>query len=241
MKRFHTFCTQYNIASPFPVTEFVLCSFAVYLADECLSPQTGKTYLAGIRNTQLSLGLPDPRDQSSLPLLKRVQAGISRVRLQRGATAKIRLPITPQILRRIRQTLENTSHPKSRLIWAVCCTAFFGFFRLGELLLDSQSAFAQHTHLAWGDVAVDDPGNPKMLRFHLKQCKTDQFGTGVDLVLGRTGSDLCPVAAVLGYSAGRGDRPGPLFIDSTNKPLLKHTFVEEIRNTRYSPRPVCRT
>ena len=229
MKRFHAFCTRYNIASPFPVTEYLLCSFASYLANEGLSPQTGKTYLAGIRNMQLSLGLPDPRDKSSLPVLKRVQAGISRVRLQRGASAKIRLPITPQLLRRIRQRLDTTTHPNRQLIWAVCCAAFFGFFRLGELLLESQSTFAQNIHLAWGDVAVDDPGNPKMLRFHLKQSKADQFGTGVDVVLGRTYSDICPVAAVLGYFTGRGDRSGPLFVDSAGKPLLKHTFVGEIR------------
>lgn len=48
-------------------------------------------------------------------------------------------------------------------------------------------------------------------------------------MLGRTYSDLCPVAAVLGYFASRGDRPGPLFIYLTGKPLLKKTFVGEIR------------
>ena len=68
-----------------------------------------------------------------------------------------------------------------------------------------------------------------MLRIHLKQSKTDQVGAGVDVVLGRTHSDLCPVAAVLGYFALRGDRPGPLFIDSAGSPLLKRTFVGDIR------------
>lgn len=37
--------------------------------------ETGKSYLSTLRSMQISLGLPDPREQSSLSILKRVQAG----------------------------------------------------------------------------------------------------------------------------------------------------------------------
>jgi hypothetical protein len=47
-----------------------------------------------VRNMQLSLGLPDPRDHSSVPLLKRVMAGISRARLSKRQGPCVRLPIT---------------------------------------------------------------------------------------------------------------------------------------------------
>ena len=79
---FHTFCIKYDIATPFPVTEQLLCYFSVHMADQGLSPQTGRSYLAAMRSMQISLGPPDPRDQSSMPLLKRVQAGIRRVRVE---------------------------------------------------------------------------------------------------------------------------------------------------------------
>jgi len=245
IKRFNTFCTKYNIIDPFPVTEYTLCCFTAYLANEGLSPQTGKTYLAGVRNMQLSLGLPDPRDQSSLPILKRVQAGISRVRLRQGTPAKIRLPITAPLLLRIKHHLESSSHPCKLALWAVCCTAFFGFFRLGELLLDAQATFDSSTHLAWGDIAVDNPTNPTMLRVHLKRSKTDQFGTGADIVLGRTDANLCPVAAVLGYIAIRGCQPGPFFTDGSEKPLLKSAFIacrdmQDPGHPRDTPRLICR-
>ena len=114
-----------------------MCSFAAYLEDEGLSPQTGKTYLAAVRNMQISLGLPDPREESV------VQAGISRARLLKGAPAMIRLPITAQLLGQIRTSLEKSSHRE-------CCTAFFGFFQLGELLTESAIGFNQRLHLAWG-------------------------------------------------------------------------------------------
>ena len=111
-RRFHNFCTKYNVWNPFPVSESLLCSFVAFLADDGLAPQTCKSYLAAVRNMQLSLGLPDPRDQSSLPVLKRVQAGISRTRMLRGAQARIRLPITINILEKICVHLSSSSDPE---------------------------------------------------------------------------------------------------------------------------------
>ena len=229
MKKFWSFCDHYNIADPFPVTEHLLCAFSAYMADGGLTAQTIKSYLAAVRNTQLSLGLPDPREQSSMPTLKRVQAGIARTRLGRGHPSKIRLPITAKILRQIKQNLEQVAHPEKLVLWAVCCTAFFGFFRLGELLLPSSTAFNPRLHMAWGDMAVDNPQATSMVRFRLKQSKTDQFGRGVDVIVGRTGLDLCPVAAVLAYVAERGDQPGPFFLTTAKTPLTKQAFVGVVR------------
>ena len=97
VKHFHTFGTLFNMTKPFPITEHLLCCFAAHLADKGLSPQTGKTYLAGVRNMQLSLGLPDPRDESSLQMFRYV--GVSKVKgKSKETSARIRLLITtPQI------------------------------------------------------------------------------------------------------------------------------------------------
>ena len=191
MKRFHSFCGVYNIFTPFPVTEQLLCSFAAFLADQGLAPQTVKSYLSAVCNSQISLGLPDPRDQSSLPILKRIQDGIARLRMLKGSPPQVRLPITAHILARIQQALAASSDPDKYLVWVVATTAFFGFFRLGELLPD----------LAWGDVAVDNHTKPSMIQVHLKKSKTNQFGPGMDIILGFTGTPLCPVSAILQYIA----------------------------------------
>ena len=45
---------------PLPVNEQLLRQFAAFLAQQGLSSQTVKTYLAAIRNLQISLGFPDP-------------------------------------------------------------------------------------------------------------------------------------------------------------------------------------
>ena len=127
-RRFHNFCMKYNLMNPFPVTEKLLCSLIAFLANEGLAPQTCKSYLAAVRNVQLSLGLPDPREQSSLPVLKRVQAGISRARMLKGAQARIRLPITIHILEKLFDQHMASSNPERVVIWAVPSIVFFGFF-----------------------------------------------------------------------------------------------------------------
>ena len=142
MNRFHLMCATYNITDPFPATERTLCRFAVFLANEGMAPQSIRTYLSALRNTQISMGYPDPRDQSSLPVLKRVQAGIKRAHAEQGGCrSRIRLPITVSMLRAIREHLSAAEDGDRELVWAVAALAFFGFFHLGELLLDKDEAY----------------------------------------------------------------------------------------------------
>ena len=79
-----------------------------------------------------------------------------------------------------------------------------------------------------------------MLRIHLNRSKCDQFGRGADIFVGRTGNELCPVAAALAFLAVRGGAPGPLFTDAGQQPLRKAKFVATIREIwgdRTNPRP----
>ena len=208
----------------------MLCCYASHLADNNLAPQTIKLYFAAVWNVQIAMGLPDPREHSSLPLLKRIQTGISRLHAQKGLKQRIRLPITAPLLRQIKSALEHSESADRVTWWAICCTAFFGFFRLGELLVDKPTAFCQATDLAWGNVSLDNQANPRMICIHLKKSKTDQFGKGSDVVLGWTDKDLCPVAALLNFVIIWGTQPGPLFIDSKKEVVTKSRFIAELRN-----------
>ena len=61
--------------------------------------------------------------------LEQVLRGIKKEQTYRLPT-KIRLSITIQIMRQIKKLQLQTSHDyNSILMWAVCCTAFFGFLR----------------------------------------------------------------------------------------------------------------
>ena len=230
IKKFGTFCSCFNVISPFPVSEPILCYFATYLASQGLAPGTVKVYLAGIRHTQITLGLPEPREFSSLPRLRLVQEGIRRTHTQRASgPQRIRLPITPAILEKLRthwQAYQNFDHT---MLWATAATCFFGFFRAGEITIPTAGSFVQEHHLAWGDVAADSEKRPSIIRVHLKKSKTDQIGKGVDVYLGRTGSSICPVEAVVAYVAVRGDSPGCFFRFEDQSPLTKSRFVARVR------------
>ena len=199
------------------------------MADQGLAPQTGKAYLSAVRSMQISLGLPDPRDQSSMPILKRVQAGIRRARILRSSPPHIRLPITVGILAKINHHLSVSNRTDRQVLGAISTTAFFGFFRLGELLPDRATSFNMTTHLSWGDLAVDNQWNPSMVQIQLKRSKCDQFGAGSDIVVGHTGESLCPVTAIMEYTTSRGDRPGPFFILPSGDPVMKPWFIAQIR------------
>lgn len=98
------------------------------------------------------------------------------------------------------------------MIWVVATTAFFSFFCLGELLPESASGFNGARDLALGDIAVDNCPKPRMVQIHLKKSKMCQFGPGVDVVMGTTGSPLCLVTAVVEYITMRDSQPGPFLI-----------------------------
>ena len=100
------------------------------------------------------------------------------------------------------------------LLWAAATVCFFGFFRSGEITVPSVVAFDSSIHLSWGDVAVDNPANPSSVHFYLKRSKCDQFGAGVGVFVGKTGTPLCPVTAVLAYLVSRGSVPGPFPVGS---------------------------
>ena len=69
-----------------------------------------------------------------------------------------------------------------------------------------------------------------VLQIKIKQSKTDPFRRGVYLYVGRTGSNLCAVAAMLDYLSVRGMSPGPLFRFEDGRVLLRQLFVEAVRD-----------
>lgn len=101
---------------------------------------------------------------------------------------------------------------------------------MGEITVSSSDGSNSSHCVAVGDVAVNDHRNPTMIKIHLRHSKTDQFGRGVDIYLGKTGDDLCPVSALLAYLAIRGKEPGPLFKMESGRFLTKEQFISQVRS-----------
>ena len=212
------------------MSQSVLCLFITYLANLHVGLANGtiRTYLAAIRYLHILRDLPEPRS-IPMPKLSLVERGIQRMKSSK-LSGQQRLPITPSILRQIRALWSTRAHEFDIVIlWAACCTAFFGFFRMGEITSATTRGQQHDRGVMVDNVAVNNPHNPTMVKIHLKCSKTDQYGKGFDIYMGRTGEDLCPVSALLAYLAIRGNVPGLLFLLKDGCFLTKDIFIAEVR------------
>jgi len=202
-KKYLLFCSAGSFKA-IPATETVLCRFVASMAKAGLKHRTMKVYLSAVRFLHISEGAQDPF-LSSLHRLRYILQGIKRSEAEKGIERRERLPITPSILRQIKAVWDSSaSDPDVVMLWAACCLGFFGFLRSGEMTIPSDTAYDSSVHLSRSDIAVDDPGNPQTIRVRIKQSKTDPFRSGINLYLGKTSSDLCPVMALLNYLVLRG-------------------------------------
>ncbi len=158
--KFIQFCNQYHVASPLPVSQSLFCYFAAYLATSGLSPGTIKTYLAAVRHLQIAQNLPDPRQVAPMAKLRLVEAGAKK---EYGRPIRLRRPITPSILRQIRELwAPRASEGDIIMLWAASCLCFFGFFRMGEITTPSEAQFDPQVHLTIDD-SLGQPRKPTSL------------------------------------------------------------------------------
>ena len=173
-------------------------------------------------------GVADPF-QPAMPRLDYVLKGIKRSQAEQGRGSRVRLPMTPELLRKLKGILGGRLDQwDTAMIWAACCLCYFGFLRIGEITAPSDSSFDPTQHLGVTDLAVDNRKNPTLLRVNIKRSKTDPFRKGISLFLGRTSSDLCPLSAVIGYLGRRGLKAGPLFMFEDGRLLTRARFVQAI-------------
>ena len=224
-KRFLKFCLTYNI-TPFPASETTLCLFVSYLAEEGLRYQSIRAYLSALRHLYISQGQPDPFTENRFPRLQYVLKGVHRC--EGPAEPRGRLPITPTILPYLREAWSQQGDSFEHcMLWAACCLGFFAFLRAGEFTASTGQDML--SILKPEDITVDNRESPSFLRVFLKKSKTDPFGNGMALFVGRTYHPICPVSAILAFLARRQQGQGPLFIHEDGSPLTKNQLVRQVR------------
>ena len=238
-KRFLNFCDIVKCKS-LPATEQVLCRYVSYLADQGLSPKSIKSYLSAIRHLHIANHMHDPKI-NNMSRLEQVIKGIKRAYARKSPGKRERLPITPEILMRMRSVWQQKSKDfDAIMLWAACCLCFFGFLRAGEITVPSEKAYDSGEHLNVSDISVDSITNPTIMKVKIKASKTDPFRQGVELFIGKTGNSLCPVAAMLAYLAIRGRKEGMLFHFEDDRLLTRDRFVERVRQALTAARIDCK-
>ena len=118
-----------------------------------------------------------------------------------------------------------------RMLWAAACTyILFGFLRTGEVVVSSQGQYNAVVHLSIVDVKLDSRDKPSCLMVQIKASKIDVFRKESTVYLWITGTELCPVAAIVNYMVlpWENARTTAFFGFSDGQPLTRTQFVKEL-------------
>lgn len=218
-------------------SEDMLSYFACHCATNLkITYGTIRSYLAGIRNMYVELGLGNPMMDGQgqpLPQLDMVLRGIKK----QGSKGKSpRMPITSDILLKLCNTLRGYvfNEYEDCLMKAACCIAFFGFLRCGEFTTQN-SIFNQDCNVCLGDIHIwtDAAGLQALLT--LKTSKTDPFSEGRKIHFYSVMQNTCPVNALIRYMDMRRklntDPLSPLFLFRDGRHLTRTAFLHMLTTT----------
>ena len=178
--RYLQFCQKFGV-TPVPTSERTLLMFTAHLAKEGIAHISIKTYLAAIRHLHVSVGMHHSYTQQLSLYLELVIRGIKKDQLQAKSPLQ-HLPITVDIMAGMYKILARTpNEPHGIMIWAACCTAFFGFLHCSEFTVPTQQEFDPEVHLTVRDIAVDDKVTPSVVCITIKQSKIDPFRQGINI------------------------------------------------------------
>ncbi len=119
---------------------------------------------------------------------------------------------------------------EKQLIWSVSCLAFFGSFRIGELLCNNNSEFDPRSSLIWENVKIQDSS----ILIHIRSPKSkNKLGDYVDIFKFKH-HNCCPVKTFMMYKNMCDkkmlyDKKAPVFRHENGKILTKNNFCNIIR------------
>lgn len=152
--------------------------------------------------------------------------------ISRRKSCDVRLPITKPILRDLISSLRNTNSSAAQriLFSAMFITAFYGFFRIGELAAKSacSNSVVQYDNLRF----LASAGKIHSAKITISHFKHNTSNRPFDILIpGDNSSPYCPVEYLLQYCKICGDQPGPLFCHPDKRPILVNQFNSELRRS----------
>jgi len=196
--KYVTYCKCNSVELKWPLVDKCINGFVLWcLGTENLAPETVKAYIFALSHLQQTLGLGRiPFSQNSIAKL--LLKGAKNWKVTHEPQKK-RNTITLPRLRKIFKVIQNSSWApfNKTAIWSVCLTAFYGSFRIGELLAKKQSKFDKTTTLLTKNVKYEEENN--VWSIFIKSPKTGNK-QGENVYLFPVGKkDFCPVEALKKY------------------------------------------
>jgi hypothetical protein len=192
-----------------------------------LRVNTLKIYLSELKNLgNLAKELKSMGHELGAVLIK----GMSNVGTQSKGEKTPTNPLTIADLREIRKGLGKYKEKLTgQSVWTCCLLAFWGAFRLGELLGSNGFIFDKFSSLLWEDVELAQ----NSAKIKIKSAKIRGPPGNSASLFSIPDKDLCPVLALTRQKAsqlnlGMGEKRSPVFRESGGKFLTKKTFLDTV-------------
>ena len=226
---------EHNEVLTLPLSERLTALFVGWLINKELSVSTIRTYLSGVRTLHLTKGFTPPNLRS--PVIQHILTGKenSENREKINGNKKVRLPMTPDLLRILKKELINSSltGQDKACFWSVSTLAFSGGFRISELLCKDQNSFDPDYTCLKKDIMLKSPSSGKeSLQITLRSDKTNRSHLSVVIDIFGSGSDICPIRAFKKYSSFTGNNADtqPAFKLSSGSALTAKKLNSFIKN-----------
>lgn len=212
---FEEFRSLHGREGTWPPSRQHIIDFIAYISSKGCAPSTAKSYISAVAFQCKMLGVSDP---TQCFVIRKMLLGMSR--LDRRVDS--RLPVTPDLLSKLLKSLPNVckSVYETSLFSAIFSLAYFGFFRIGELVVSSPGLHGHVINVR--NVLLKE--NESVLQLSLPHSKTDQEGKGVLIDFPAIDSVACPVKLVRQYLSVRPVLAGPLFCHFGGLPVTRYQF-----------------
>ena len=189
-----------------------------------LKVATVNSYLAGLRSLHLSKGIQPPviKDNWVKEVLRGRENYEAAETRRRGTAAKGRLPMTVSLMKLWRARIKSSMEEEEtqRLLWSVSTLAFYGAFRIHELVSKTESTFDPDNTLLTENVKLVGGVGERWLEITLKCPKEKKAGRPTIIDVFEIGGPLCPVKAYLMWTELNTPELGmPLFRKRDGTPM----------------------
>jgi len=206
-----------------PLSQKAVLTFTHWLiANRGLRAATVSHYLSGLRQAHIIKGMEPPKLRTEL--IKQVLKGRSNMEGtgQAGKPKNIRTAMTTAVMKTLKNRIREADLDISSkiMLWSVCTLAFFGAFRIHELLSRHESTFDPVQTLLGKDIEVAGDKDNRILSVRLKCPKERKAGRPTVVDVFEVGGTLCPLRA---WDKWQKKRPKvanyPVFVWADSRPL----------------------
>ncbi len=199
--------------------------------DRGLRVNTLKVYLSELKELgRLARGLETMGNDLGSVLVR----GMSNLGTPWGKNRPTTKPLTVEDLRRIRKGLGSFGCKLTgQSVWTCCVVAFWGAFRLGELLGSDSTRFDKFSSLLWEDVHLTSDS----AKIQVKSAKVRGPPGDSIFLFSIPDPNFCPVVALARLreserNLGMGSRDSPVFRETGGKLLTKRVFLQLVNSTK---------